>query len=64
MEGHQIASTSFPAAPPPIEERLFTDWSNEGSPRDRNNQCIQLARNVAPRRMEPVTREPATREPE
>ena len=54
----QIASTSFPAASPPTEERLFTDWSSEGSPRDRNNQCIQSARNVAPIRTEPATGEP------
>ena len=53
----QIASTSSLAAPPPTEERLFTDWSSEGSPRDRNNQCIQSARSVEPR-TEPVTREP------
>ena len=54
----QLASTSFPAAPPPTEEQLFTDWSSEGSPRDRNNQHTQSARNVEPRRTEPVTREP------
>ena len=57
-ERHQIASTCFLAAPPPTEERLFTDWSSEGSPQDRNNQCIQLARSVEPRRTEPATREP------
>ena len=27
-----------PAAPPPTEERLFTDWSSEDSPRERANQ--------------------------
>ena len=54
----QIASMSFPAAPPPTEERLFTDWSSEDSPRDRNNQCIQSARSVEPRRTELATREP------
>ena len=53
----KIALTSSPAAPPPTEERLFTDWSSEGSPRDRNNQHIQSARSVEPR-TEPVTREP------
>ena len=58
MEMCQIASTSFPAAPPPTEERLFTDWSSEGSPRDRNNQHIQSARSVGTRRVEPATREP------
>ena len=53
---HQIASMSSLAAPPPTEERLFMDWSSEGSPRDRNNQCIQSARRVEPR-TELVTRE-------
>ena len=54
---HQVALTSSLAAPPPTEERLFTDWSSEGSPRDRNNQHIQSARSVEPR-TELVTREP------
>ena len=35
-----------PAAPPPTEERLFTDWSSKGSPRERVNQQIQLTRSV------------------
>ena len=35
---------------PPREERLFTDWSSEGSPRERVNQQIQLARSVESRR--------------
>ena len=34
----QTAQMSPPAAPPPTEERLFTDWSSEGSPRERGNQ--------------------------
>ena len=50
-----------PAAPPPIEERLFTDWSSEGSPRERINQQIQSARSVESRRTvnqaEPTVRE-------
>ena len=54
----QIASTSFPVAPPPTEEQLFTDWSSEGSPRERNNQCVPSARSVEPRRIEIATREP------
>ena len=54
----QIASTSFQAAPPPTEERLITDWSSEGSPRDRNNQHTQPTRNESTRRREPITREP------
>ena len=42
----QIVSMSVPAAPPPTEERLFPDWSSEGSPRERSMQHIQTAQNV------------------
>ena len=35
---------------------MFTDWSNEGSPTDRNNQHIQSARYVEPKRTEPTMR--------
>ena len=48
----QTAQTSPPAAPPPTEERLFTDWSSEGSPRERDNQRVQSARSVESRRTE------------
>ena len=34
----------------PQRERLFTDLSSEGSPRERVNQQIQLARSVESRR--------------
>ena len=54
----QDVSTSSPATHPPTEERLFTDWSSEGSPRDRNSQCIQSAKSIEPRRTESVIREP------
>ena len=37
-ERWQTTQMSPPAAPPPTEERLFTDWSSEGSPRERVNQ--------------------------
>ena len=37
-ERWQTTQTSPPAVPPPIEERLFTNWSSEGSPRERVNQ--------------------------
>ena len=61
-ERQQTAQTSLPAAPPPTEERLFTDWSSEGSPRERVNQRIQLARSVESRRtvnqIEQTVREP------
>ena len=52
MNGHQMESTSFPAAPPPTEERVFTDWSSEGPPRERTVQPIHTAQVVEPRRTE------------
>ena len=39
-----------PTAPPPTEERLFTNWSSEDPPRERVNQQIQSARSVESRR--------------
>ena len=56
-ERPQITSPSFPVVPPPTEECLMTDWSSDGSPRDRNDQCTQPIRNGSARR-EPITREP------
>ena len=38
------------AVPPPTEERLYTDWSSEDSPRERVSQQIQSARGVESRR--------------
>ena len=58
IERCQIASTSFPASPLLQKKCLFTDWSSDGSPRDRNNQHTQLVRNESARRREPTTREP------
>ena len=49
-ERWQTTQMSPPAAPPPTEERLFTNWSSEGSPRERVNQQIQSARSVESRR--------------
>ena len=53
---------SPPAAPPPTEERLFTNWSSEGSPRERASQWLQSARSVESRRTlsqtEQILREP------
>ena len=37
-EGQQTTPVSPPAIPPPTEERPFTDWSSEGSPRERGIQ--------------------------
>ena len=47
--------------PPPTEERLFTDWSSEGSPQERASQQVQSARSREPseitRQREPTERE-------
>ena len=40
-ERWQTTQTSPPAAPPPTEERLITNWNSEGSQRERVNQQIQ-----------------------
>ena len=62
IERHQMTQVSPAAAPPPMEERLFTDWSSEDSPRERVNQWIQSARSVESRRTinqtEQTVREP------
>ena len=50
-ERQQITQASPPAAPPPTEERLFTDWSSEDSPRERANQQLQSARSTETRRI-------------
>ena len=61
-ERHQTTQASLPAAPPTTEERLFTNWSSEDSPRERVNQQIQSARSVESRRTinqtEQTAREP------
>ena len=45
-ERHQTSQVPPPEVPPPTEERLFTDWSSENSPRERVAQCIQSGRSV------------------
>ena len=40
-----------PSYPPPTEERLFTNWSSEGSPRERVNQHAQSAQSIESRRI-------------
>ena len=61
-ERQQTTQASPPAVPPPTEERLFTNWSSEGSPRERVNQQIQSARSVDSRRTINQT-EQSAREP-
>ena len=53
MDRHQTESMSFPAAPPPTEGRVFTDWSSEGPPRERSAQPIRTAQVAESRRTEP-----------
>ena len=53
MDRCQTESMSFPAAPPPTEERVFMDWSSEGPPRERSVQPIRTAQAVEPWRTEP-----------
>ena len=45
-----VTQTSPPAAPPPTEERLFTNWSSEDTPRERTSQQSQSARSIETRR--------------
>ena len=39
---------------PPMDDRLFTDWSSTGSPRERVSQQNQSARSVEPNIAQPV----------
>ena len=49
-ERQQMTQVSPPTVLPPIEERLFTDWSSEGSPRERGVPRMQSAIGVESRR--------------
>ena len=46
-ERHE-SSRAPPPAPPPTEDRLFTDWSSIDSPRERTSQHNVSARNTEP----------------
>ena len=43
----------FSSCSPPTEERVFTDWSGEGPPRERSVQPIQTTQAMEPWRIEP-----------
>ena len=45
-ERHETLQVPPPDVPPPMEERLFTNWSSIDSPRERVTQCNQSARSV------------------
>ena len=53
---------SPPAVLPPADERLFTDWSSEGSPREIQSLQIPSARSKESRRTINHTEQPV-REP-
>ena len=61
-ERHQTSQAPPPAVPTSTEERLFTDWSREDSPRERVSQRVQSARSVESRRTVNQT-EQSVREP-
>ena len=62
MERHQTSQVPPSEVPPPTEERLFTDWSSENSPRERVTQRVQSARSVESHRTVNQT-EQSVREP-
>ena len=45
-ERYESPRVPLPPAPPPTEDRLFTDWSSIDSPRKRTSQCNVSARNT------------------
>ena len=47
-ERHETPWASPPPAPPPTEDRLFTEWSSIDSPRERASPCNVSARSVEP----------------
>ena len=54
IERHETSQAPPPNVPPPMEERLFTDWSSIDSPRERIPQCNQSARSVEPNNTQTV----------
>ena len=45
-EKQQTSQVPPSEVPPPAEERLFTNWSSENSPRERVAQRVQSARSI------------------
>ena len=43
---HDSPRAPSPLAPPPTEDRLFTDWSSIDCPRERMSQCDVSVRNT------------------
>ena len=46
MERHETSQAPPPDVPPPLEERLFTNWSSIDSPRERGSEHNQSGRSV------------------
>ena len=47
-ERHETLQAPPPNVPPPMEDRLITDWSSIDSPRERVSQCNQSPRGIEP----------------
>ena len=62
-ERHQTSQVPPSEIPPPTEERLFTDWSSENSPRERVAPHVQSAGSVESHRTVNQTEQTA-REPD
>ena len=61
VERHEASQAPPPNVPPPMEDRLFTDWSSIDSPRERETQCNLSARSVEPNTTQTVNQ---TEQPE
>ena len=61
IERHETTHAPPPNVPPPMEDRLFTDWSSIDSPRERVPQCNLSARSVEPNNIQTVNQ---TEQPE
>ena len=62
-ERHETSQVPPPNVPPPLEERLFTNWSSIDSPRERVSQHNQSGRSVEPNMTVNQTEQP-TLDPE
>ena len=48
IERHETSQAPPSNVPPPMEDRLFTDWSSIDSPREREAQCNLSTRSIEP----------------
>ena len=54
IERHEISQAPPPNVPPPMDDRLFTDWSSIDSPRERVSQCNPSGWSIEPNITQPV----------